>query len=148
FRHVKNHAYPHYPFQCNSPGFESFKEFLGKAGFEDLMQARGIRVVVKSSTLNLMRVLIVANHIKEILPDRYFGVTSIWSLQQQAIVGQSQGYIVFFDYGKGGKANLLEAGGVYQELYHGLTRRQEREAEIERKWEQDHPKMSKAEPSL
>ncbi|KAH8645582.1 hypothetical protein BGZ60DRAFT_392540 [Tricladium varicosporioides] len=149
FKHVKNAAYPHYVNQCNFRVFESFEEQLGER-FEDLMNTRHIGVMVKTYTINLKRPvkypdsLLVANHITEVLPDRYFGITSMWSLRQQAIVADCKGYVVFFDYDKGVPANLLEAGGVYKDLYHALVQRKERESQIEKEWEAAHPKISKA----
>jgi hypothetical protein len=84
--------------------------------------------------------LIVANHLTEVLPDRYFGVTSIWSLRQQAIVAETTGYITFFDYDRGVPANMIEAGGVYTDLYNSLVERKEKEGKIAAKWERQHPK--------
>ena len=91
-----------------------------------------------------MSQLIVANHLKEVQPDRYFAVTTVWSLRQQAIVADHSGYMVFFDFAKGRRAILLEAGGVYADLYHALVERKEREGKLALKWEADHPKKQKA----
>jgi hypothetical protein len=65
-------------------------------------------------------------------------------LRQQAIVAETSGYVVFFDHSKGKMANLLEAGGVYTDLYHALVERKEREEKIALKWAADHPKKQKA----
>jgi hypothetical protein len=81
---------------------------------------------------------------KEVLPDRYFGVNTIWSLKQQAIVAETTGWVVFFDHDKGKVANLLNVGGVWADLYHALLDRKNREVEIAAKWEKDHPKKQKA----
>ncbi|KAF7908495.1 uncharacterized protein EAF01_004250 [Botrytis porri] len=149
FKHVKNHAYPHYVNQCNFRVFQSFEAQLGER-FQDLLDTQHIGVVVKTYTIDLKRVvkfpdsLIVANHITEVLPDRYFGVTSIWSLRQQAIVADCRGYVVFFDYDRGVPANLVEAGGVYKDLYDALVERKEKEIAIAAKWEEEHPKKVKA----
>lgn len=88
--------------------------------------------------------LIVANHITEVLPDRYYGITSIWSLNQQVVVADCKSCIVFFDYSQGVPTNLLEAGDGYKELYEALRQRLEREAAIAAKWEKEHPKKTKA----
>jgi len=148
FQHVKNHAYPHYITICNMRVLYSFEKQL-KDRFKDFMNTRHIGSVVKSLTLNLIRPvkfpdsLIVANHITEVLPDRYFGVTTIWSLQQQAIVAENKGYIVFFDFNKGKPADLIEAGTVYKDLHDALVARKEREGEIAALWEADHPKPAR-----
>ena len=71
----------------------------------------------------------------DVLPDRYFAITSMWSLRQQAIVAQTRGYVVFFDYTKGKPANLIEAGGVYTDLHVALTKRAKISSELAAKWE-------------
>ena len=81
--------------------------------------------------------LIVATRLTEVLPDRYHGITSIWSLRQQAIVAYLRGYVVFFDYGRNKPANLLEAGGVYADLHAGLTKRAKKANEVAAKWEKE-----------
>ena len=55
FRHVKNHAYPHWVAQCNVRVFQSFEKPLGKEKYDDLMNARHIAVLVKSYTVDLKR---------------------------------------------------------------------------------------------
>lgn len=80
-----------------------------------------------------------AARITEVKPDRYFCVTSIWSYQQQAIVAESSGYVVFFDYRKGKIANLIEYGGVYADL----TDRSQKANDMNAKWVKENPKKSK-----
>lgn len=54
FKHVKNAAYPHYVNACNFRVFQSFETQL-KDKFQDLMNTRGIGVIVKSYTIDLKR---------------------------------------------------------------------------------------------
>ena len=84
-----------------------------------------------------------AARITEVKPDRYFCVTSIWSYQQQAIVAESSGYVVFFDYRKGQVANLVEYGGVYADLHADLTERSKKANELNARWIVDNPRKSK-----
>ncbi len=84
-----------------------------------------------------------AARITEVKPDRYFCVTSIWSYQQQTIVAESSGYVVFFDYRKGKIANLLEYGGLYADLHADLTARSKKANELSAKWVTDNPKKSR-----
>lgn len=86
----------------------------------------------------------MANRITKVLPDRYFGITTIWSLRQQAIVAENTGYMTFFNYDTGKPANLIEAGGVYKDLHDALVARMEKENKIAEQWEKDHPKKVKA----
>lgn len=81
--------------------------------------------------------------------DRYLSNTAIWSLQHQAIVAESEGFVVFFDYDKGVPANLIKAGGVYKDLYDALVERKDREAKVRAKWEEEHaPKKGKGKAKL
>ena len=84
-----------------------------------------------------------AARITEVKPDRYFCVTSIWSYQQQAIVAESSGYVVFFDYRKGKIASLLDYGGVYADLHADLTERSKKANELNMKWIADNPRKGK-----
>ncbi|KAJ8070317.1 hypothetical protein OCU04_000697 [Sclerotinia nivalis] len=148
--HVRTAAYVQYVNQCRIREFLSFEPFLGKEKFQDLMRFRGIGPVVKNFTANLKRPvkfpdsLIVATHITEVFPDRYVTITSMWSLTQQVIVADFKASVLFFDYGRGKPANLLEAGGVYKDLYEALKERSAREVAIAAKWEKEHSKKSKA----
>ncbi|TVY73292.1 hypothetical protein LSUE1_G005068 [Lachnellula suecica] len=141
FGHVKNHAYGHFTTACNVRVFHSFETSLGTEKFDDFMHARGVGVLVRSSTTRWLRpvtfpnALIVAYHLTEVLPDRYFGITTIWSLRQQAMGAETSGYMVFFDHGKGKLADLLEMGGEFRDLYGCLVERMEREGKIAGKWE-------------
>jgi acyl-CoA thioesterase FadM len=54
FGHVKNHAYGHFTSACNVRVFHSFEAQL-KDKFEDMMTARGIGLLVRSTTSRLMR---------------------------------------------------------------------------------------------
>ncbi|KAI0466984.1 hypothetical protein F4859DRAFT_526268 [Xylaria cf. heliscus] len=143
FGHIMNAGFPHYASACNFRLFESFEEHL-KDKFQDLMRARGIGVIVKTSTLNIKRPvsypdsIIVANRLDEVKPDRYHVTTTMWSLRQQAPVAESNGWVVFYDYSKGKPANLLEAEGVYADLHTALTEK----AKMNQKraeWEEAHP---------
>ncbi|RYP57844.1 hypothetical protein DL770_010571 [Monosporascus sp. CRB-9-2] len=146
--HIMNAGFPHYASACNFRLFESFEEHL-KDKFQDLMKARGIGVIVKTSTLDIKRPvsypdsIIVANRIDEVKPDRYHVTTTMWSLRQQAPVAESNGWVVFFDYSKGKPANLIEAGGVYANLHAALSEQSKVTNQKRAEWEQTHPKKSR-----
>ena len=65
----------------------------------------------------------------------------MWSLNQQAVVAECRGYIVFFDYKKGKLLNLLEEGGVYADLHAALTKRRDQENERAAQWEKANSKQ-------
>ncbi|KFY01096.1 hypothetical protein O988_02917 [Pseudogymnoascus sp. VKM F-3808] len=144
FGHVKNHAYPSLMTMCNMRVIFSFEPYL-KEKYADFMNAKTIGCLVKSTTLDLKRPvtfpdsLIIANRLTEVLVDRYFGVTTIWSLRQQAIVAETRGYMVFFDYNNNIPADMIKAGGVYTDLYNALVARKEQGDKIAAKWEAEHP---------
>jgi len=150
FRHVKNHQFGHWVNMCNLRVFQSFELPLGPTAFADLMAARRIGVMVRSFETSIKRPVqfpdqaIVAHTLTQVLPDRYFGVTTVWSVNQQAIVAEVKGWVVFFDYERGVVADLEKLGGVYAELYAFLTGRVEREKGLREKWEKENPKKVRA----
>ncbi|KAF4815957.1 hypothetical protein CGCSCA5_v006911 [Colletotrichum siamense] len=126
FGHIMNAGFSHFASSCNFRVFESFEAQLGDK-INDFMNAKGIGVMVKKFTVDIKRPvsypdsIICAVRLGEVRPDRYFITTTMWSLRQQAPVAKSKGWIVFFDYGKGKVANLVEAGGVHKDLYEALS---------------------------
>ncbi|KAI9665923.1 MAG: hypothetical protein M1821_003858 [Bathelium mastoideum] len=149
--HIMNAGFPHYTSACNYRLFESFEEQLGDK-FQDFIKARGIGVIVKTTTLDIKRpvsypdAIIVANRMDEVKPDRYHVTTTMWSLRQQAPVAKSNGWVVFFDYSKGKPANLIQAGGVYANLHAALSAKSKATNEKKQAWDRAHPK--KPRPSL
>ncbi|CAD6448134.1 5011f744-5173-4666-a061-04df853f3a23 [Sclerotinia trifoliorum] len=148
--HVKSSTYLQYVNHCRIREFLSFEPFLGKEKFQEMMRFRGIGPAVKNFAVDFKRPmkfpdsLIVASHITEVFPDRYVTITSMWSLVRQVNVANFKTSVLFFDYGRNVPANLLEAGGVYQDFYEALKERSAREVVIAEKWEKEHPKKSRA----
>ena len=70
-------------------------------------------------------------------------MTSIWSYRQQAVVAETSGYVVFFDYKKGKVANLLEYGDVYADLHADLMERSKASTALNKQWVQDNPKLAR-----
>ncbi|KAF1818315.1 uncharacterized protein K489DRAFT_391242 [Dissoconium aciculare CBS 342.82] len=147
--HIANASYPRFTSACNYRLFESFEEQL-KDKFQDFIKARGIGVIVKSSTMDLKRpvtypdALIIANRMDEVKPDRYHVTTTMWSLQQQAPVAESNGWVVFFDYAKGKPANLVQERGVYADLHAALSSKSKITNEKKTAWDLAHPKKSRS----
>ncbi|KAJ7094235.1 hypothetical protein C8R43DRAFT_908037 [Mycena crocata] len=145
FGHVGGAVYARLIFKANFRVFESFGKVLGDK-YDDLYRAKGVGVIIKSYNMELKRqvnypdCLLITTRISEVHPDRYFGITSIWSYQQQAIVAESSGYVVFFDYRKGQVANLTEYGGVYADLYRDLSEKVKKSNELHAQWVSAHPK--------
>ncbi|KAJ0332040.1 hypothetical protein COL922a_011516 [Colletotrichum nupharicola] len=126
FGHIMNAGFSHFASSCNFRVFESFEAQLG-GKINDFINAKAIGVMVKQFTVDIKRPvsypdsIICAVRLGEVRPDRYFITTTMWSLRQQAPVAESEGWIVFFDYGKDKVANLVEAGGVHKDLYEALS---------------------------
>ena len=57
-------------------------------------------------------------------------------------MAEVRGVIVFCDFSKGKAANLIEAGGVYKDLYDDLTARLKKSNELAAEWERRHPKRA------
>ncbi|KAH8898681.1 hypothetical protein GQ53DRAFT_358313 [Thozetella sp. PMI_491] len=144
FGHVLSAAYPHWAVLSGFRMFESFAEQL-QDKVEDLLNGRGIGVMTKSYETELKRPVtypdsvIIAVRLAEVLPDRYFFITSMWSLRQQSMVAQTRGYVVFYDFDKKTSANLLEVGGVYADLHVALTERAKKSNELAARWEKRYP---------
>ncbi|KAH7303979.1 hypothetical protein B0I35DRAFT_484849 [Stachybotrys elegans] len=148
FGHIMNAGFGHFSTACNFRFFESFEEQLGDK-IDDLIKAKGLGVIIKAMTMNLKRpvsypdALIVAVRLGEVKPDRYFCTTTMWSLTQQAVVAESSGWVVFFDYQRGKIANLVEEGGVYKDLYQALAVKCQRMKEAAAAWDAANPKAKK-----
>ncbi|KAI0479445.1 hypothetical protein GGR56DRAFT_635058 [Xylariaceae sp. FL0804] len=126
FGHVMNAGFPHYVTTCNFRLFESFEEQL-KDKFRDFIGARGIGIVIKTTILDIKNPvsypdsIIVATRIDEVKPDRYHVITTLWSLRQEICVAESKAWVVFYDYSRKKTADLIQAGGVYTDLYKALV---------------------------
>ncbi|MCJ1431236.1 hypothetical protein MMC27_000587 [Xylographa pallens] len=148
FGHVGGATYIHLLFKCNFRLFESFAKTL-KHKYEGLFRATEVGVMTKTYATDLKRqvtypdCLLIAPRITEVKPDRYFCVTSIWSYRQQAIVAETSGYVVFFDFQKGKVANLLDYGGVYADLHADLLERSKISTALNEKWIKDNPKLAR-----
>ena len=106
-----------------------------------MVKARGIAPVVRKYEIDLKRVvsypdaLLIANRLTDVRPDRYHGVTSIWSLRQQAIVAESTGWIVFYDFETGRQGDLVRKGGLHKVLYEGLKAKADEANRKMEEWE-------------
>ncbi|KAJ8123483.1 hypothetical protein ONZ43_g582 [Nemania bipapillata] len=151
--HIMNAKFPHCVSASNFRFFESFEEHL-KDKFQDLMKVRGIGVIVKSSTLDIKRPvsypdsIIVANRIDEVKADRYHMTTTMWSLRQQSPVAESNGWVVFYDYSKGKPSSLVQAGGVYANLYASLVEKSKIASQKRVEWAQIHNKNCRSSMSI
>ncbi|MCJ1312458.1 hypothetical protein MMC25_006132 [Agyrium rufum] len=149
FGHVTNTAYPHFIAICNHRIFESFEQWLGEETYEEMIKGKGIGPVVGRYELELKKVvqypdsIITANRLTEIRPDRYLGITTVWSLRLQTIVAECKGWIVFADFAKGRPVNLVEQGGVWADLYHGLKDKVEAGNKLAEEWAKAHPKKER-----
>ncbi|KAJ6585557.1 hypothetical protein B0H19DRAFT_1250358 [Mycena capillaripes] len=149
FGHVGGSTYARLIFKINFRVFESFAKTL-KDKYDDFYRAKGVGVLIRSYNIELKRqvvypdCLLMAVRITEVQPDRYFAVTTMWSYQQQAIVAESSGSAVFFDYRKNEVANLIEYGGVFADLHRDLCERSKKSNELYAQWAVDHPKKKRA----
>ncbi|KAL1631105.1 hypothetical protein SLS56_004493 [Neofusicoccum ribis] len=153
FGHIKFHAFPHFSAVTNVRLFESFEQQLGDK-CDDLLKARGIGVIGKNLNVEFKRpvsypdAILVALRITEVKPDRYCVTTSMWSMRDQALVAEISGCVVFFDYRTAKVANLIQAGGVYRDLYNALSAKAERSNALFQKWKQDDLEKKKRNAKL
>jgi hypothetical protein len=87
--------------------------------------------------------LIIANRVAQVQPDRFVGVSRMWSLRTQTVVLDATSWIVFVDHDTGKPANLLRLGGEYAELQRALVKREEKGQALAEQWEKEHPKSKR-----
>lgn len=68
--------------------------------------------------------------------DRIFIKSTTWSVAQKASAADLENWVVFFDHDKGKQVNLMEKGGVYNDLYISLKERAAESQSVFKAWEE------------
>lgn len=84
--------------------------------------------------------LIAAYRQENIEPTRNSGVTSLFSLKQQAIVAEVRGNVTFMSLKTGRPVDIRTQGGNWPALYEGFTQRSAESRARKEKWDKDHEK--------
>ena len=88
--------------------------------------------------------LIAAYRQDRIDSDRNNGTTSLYSLNQQAIVAEVKGSAVYMDIKTGRPVDIRTLGGGWARLYEGFTKKSDNARKLKEKWDLEHPRSTKS----
>ncbi|KAF2180758.1 hypothetical protein K469DRAFT_672177 [Zopfia rhizophila CBS 207.26] len=149
-QHVTNAAYARFISIANLRLFETFADALGNEKMRGMFAGKGVGPVTKGYDYQILRQaaypdsMLVGTRIKDVKPDRYMYNTAVWSLQQQAMVAQCTGWVVFIDYSTQRPVNLLEKGEPYPSLHTFIKQKVEGGNAKSAEWEKTNPPKRKA----
>ena len=82
--------------------------------------------------------LIAAYRQERIEPTRNSGVTSLFSLKQQAIVAEVRGSVTFMDAKTGRPIDIRKLGGSWPDFFEGFAKKSEEAMARKEKWESEN----------
>lgn len=91
-----------------------------------------------------MRQLIAAYREDLIEPTRNHGTTSLFSLQQQAIVAEVKGSVTYMDVKTGRPVDIRTLGGGWPKVFEGFTQKAAYAKALKERWDLEHPRGGKA----
>jgi hypothetical protein len=87
--------------------------------------------------------LIAAYREDLIEPTRNHGTTSLFSLQQQAIVAEVKGSVTYMDVKTQRPVDIRTLGGGWPKVFEGFSKKAEHAQMLKAKWDSAHPKRGK-----
>lgn len=87
--------------------------------------------------------LIAAYRQELIEPTRNSGTTSLFSLQQQAIVAEVKGSVTYVNVQTNRPIDIRTLGGGWPKLYEGFTKKAEHSKMLKEEWDRQNPKGKK-----
>lgn len=150
FGHVMNSQYSHFLSTCFHRVMESYDEFLSEQEYDDMIHGRTVIPAMHKYELEFKRQvvypdsLIAAHRHDSIEPTRDNGVTSLFSLKQQAIVAEARGNVTFVNMKTGRPIDIRTIGGGWSTLYDALIEKTKSSTALREKWESEHPKSRPA----
>ncbi|KAH7110905.1 hypothetical protein B0J11DRAFT_599212 [Dendryphion nanum] len=146
FGHVMQSQYMAYMGVCFHRVMESYAEFLSDEEYNNMILAKTVVPVVRKYELDIRRqvkypdALIVAYRGDGIEATRNNGITSIFSLKQQAIVAEVRGNVTYMDVKTGRPVNICKLGGGWLKLFEGFTKKAENARILKEIWESKNAK--------
>ncbi|KAI8959259.1 hypothetical protein F5Y11DRAFT_333597 [Daldinia sp. FL1419] len=146
FGHVMHSQYMHFLGQCFHRVMESYDEFLSEEEYDGMINAKTVIPVLRRYNLDIRRQvkypdsLIAAYRQDLIEPTRNTGTTSLFSLNQQAIVAEVKGSVTYMDVKTARPVDIRTLGGGWQALFEGFTKKSERSKALKEKWDTEHRK--------
>ncbi|KAJ8118008.1 hypothetical protein ONZ43_g4082 [Nemania bipapillata] len=144
FGHVKQSKFMHFLGLGFHRTMESCHGFLTDQEYDDMTHGKTVIPAIRRVELDIRRQvkypdsLIIANRQERMEPTRYYTTTSVFSLKQQTIVAEVQGYITFID-AKTGRATDIRTTqhGGWPKVYEGFLKKVERAQILKEKWEKE-----------
>ncbi|CAH0058128.1 unnamed protein product [Clonostachys solani] len=143
FGHVKQSQYMAFLGTCFHRVMESYDEFLSEEEYEGMVNGKTVIPAVRKYELDIRRQvkypdsLIAAYRQERIEPTRNHGVTSLFSLQQQAIVAEVKGCVTYVNVKTGRPVDITTLGGNWPLLYEGFSQKSADAMARKKKWDED-----------
>ncbi|KAF2118087.1 hypothetical protein BDV96DRAFT_620131 [Lophiotrema nucula] len=153
FGHVMHSQYMTFLGTCFHRIMESYDEFLSEEEYNNMILAKTVVPVVRKYELDIRRQVkypdsLIATYREDCIePTRNSGTTSLFSLQQQAIVAEVKGSVTYMDVTIGRPVDIRSLGGGWPKLFDGFTKKAEHARILKDKWDSEHPKGGKAVPT-
>ncbi|KAH5277194.1 hypothetical protein HBI70_095310 [Parastagonospora nodorum] len=149
FGHVMNSRYMQFLGTVIYRVMECYDQYLNEEEYEGMITAKTVIPVVRKYELAILRqvkypdALIAAHRQEHMEPTRTNGVTSLFSLKQQAIVAELRGSVTYVNAKSGRPVDIRTLGGGWSSLFEGFTKKAENALVLKEKWEIEHPKRIK-----
>ncbi|KAF3065380.1 hypothetical protein GL218_02688 [Daldinia childiae] len=146
FGHVMHTQYMHFFGQCFYRVMESYDEFLSEQEYDDMINAKTVIPVIRRYSLDIRKQVkypdsLIAAYRQELIePTRNTGITSLFSLKQQAIVAEVKGSVTYMDVKTGRPVDIRTLSGGWPAVYDGFSKNSKRSKVLKEKWEMEHHK--------
>ncbi|RYP72120.1 hypothetical protein DL769_004521 [Monosporascus sp. CRB-8-3] len=146
FGHVMQSKFMHFLGIGFHRTMESYDEFLSEQEYADMILAKTVVPVVRKYELDIRRQvkypdsLIIANRPDRMETTRYYGTTSLFSIQQQAIVAEVKGSVTFMNAKTGRPIDISSLDGGWPKVYDGYIKKVENAQTVKHKWDMEKSK--------
>lgn len=162
FGHVMQSQYMTFLGTCFHRVMESYDEYLSEEEYNGMILAKTVIPVMRKYELDIRRqvtypdtvsdtcdALAIPAHLRQLIaayrqdliePTRNSGTTSLFSLNQQAIVAEVKGSVTFMDVKTARPVDIRTVGSGWLKLFEGFTAKANHAKMLKEKWESDHPK--------
>ncbi|KAI0169759.1 hypothetical protein GGR52DRAFT_573817 [Hypoxylon sp. FL1284] len=146
FGHVKQSKFMHFLGIGFHRTMESYDAYLSEQEYDDMIHSRSIIPTIRKYELTIRRQvkypdsLIVANRPDSIEPTRYYGTTSLFSLQQQTIVAEVKGSATFIDARTGRPTDIRNRSDGWPKVYDAYVGKVESAQTKKQSWDMKNPK--------
>ncbi|OTB02437.1 hypothetical protein M426DRAFT_74667 [Hypoxylon sp. CI-4A] len=141
FGHVKQSRFMHFLGIGFHRTMESYDGYLSEREYDDMVHSKSVIPVVRKYDLEIRRQakypdsLIIANRPDSIEPTRYYGTTSLFSLQQQAIVAEVKGSVAFVDAKTGRPTDIRSRSDGWLKVYDAYVEMVKSAQEKKQNWD-------------